>query len=89
MKYSYDYSTIIPVPDLSFLNKVYTGLDILEQMDFSSLKDKNIAILTNSTAVNRNSEHLLDILKRNSSINVSYLLAMEHGLWNTDDKRAK
>jgi len=35
----YEYSSIIAVPDLSFFNHVYTGLDILEQMDFELLKD--------------------------------------------------
>ena len=30
----YAYSSIVNVPDLSFFNHVYTGLDILEQMDF-------------------------------------------------------
>ena len=30
----YEYSKIIDVPDLSFVGKVFSGLDILEQMDF-------------------------------------------------------
>ena len=33
----FDYSKIMKVPDLSFVNQVYTGLDILEQMDFRIL----------------------------------------------------
>ena len=36
----YAYSSIVNVPDLSFFNHVYTGLDILEQMDFDILRDK-------------------------------------------------
>ena len=64
------------VPDLTFLNNVYTGLDILEQMDFEPLKNKNIAILSNHTAVNRNGKHLLDLLKETGNINVHYLFAM-------------
>ena len=85
----YDYSNVVKVPDLSFLGKVYSGLDILEQMDFKPLRNKSIAILTNQSAINRNNEHILDILKKYPDIKVSYLLSMEHGIWNTDDKRSK
>ncbi|MEL1236981.1 MAG: hypothetical protein VXA61_09930, partial [Candidatus Neomarinimicrobiota bacterium] len=48
----FKFSKVMAVPDLTFLNNVYTGLDILEQMDFEPLKNKNIAILSNHTAVN-------------------------------------
>ena len=36
----YEYSKIIEVPDLSFVGTVYSGLDILEQMDFKPIYDK-------------------------------------------------
>jgi len=89
LKSHYKYSKIIPVPDLSFFDQVYTGLDILEQMDFRPLKGKSIAILTNNTAINRNQKHILDILKNIDEIKVSFLFAMENGIWSIDDKRAK
>ena len=66
------------VPDLTFLNNVYTGLDILEQMDFEPLKNKNIAILSNHTAVNRNGKHLLDLLKETETLTFTIYLP-----WNT------
>ena len=47
----FDYSKIIEVPDLSFFNHVYTGLDILEQMDYKHIKNKSIGIFCNQTAV--------------------------------------
>ena len=72
----FKFSKVMAVPDLTFLNNVYTGLDILEQMDFEPLKNKNIAILSNHTAVNRNGKHLLDQLKETGKINVHYLFAM-------------
>ena len=85
----YQYSKIIDVPDLSFVGTVFSGLDILEQMDFKPLRNKTIAILTNQSAVNRNNQHLLDILTRYPDIKVKYLLSMEHGIWSTNDKRSK
>ena len=87
--HDYKYSKIIDIPDLSFLQKVYSGLDILEQMDFKPLRKKSIAILTNQSAVNRNGKHLLDILKMFPDIKVSFLLSMEHGIWGIDDNRSK
>ena len=88
-KSKYEHSNIVDIPDLSFVGKVYSGLDILEQMDFKPLRNKSIAILTNQSAVNRNNMHLLDILTKYPDIKVDYLLSMEHGIWNTNDKRSK
>ena len=88
-KASFQFSTLMPIPNLSFFNQVYTGLDILEQMDFKSLDGKSIALYTNQTAVNRNGIHILDLLKNVSSVKVSVLLAPEHGIWGLDDNRAK
>ena len=88
-KYHFEYSKILSVPDLSFLDQVYSGLDVLEQMDFSLLKDKNIAILTNQTAVNRNGKHLLDILDGKAGIKIKFLFALEYGIWGIDDQRSK
>ena len=85
----FKFSKVMAIPDLTFLDEVYTGLDILEQMDFEPLKNKNIAILSNHTSVNRNGKHLFDLLKESGKINVKYLFAMEHGVWGIDDKRSK
>ena len=85
----YEYSSIVSVPDLSFFNHVYTGLDILEQMDFDLLHGRNIGILCNHTAVNRNNKHLLDMLSNVDNINIKAIFELEHGIWGMDDKRAK
>ena len=39
----YNHTKIQAIPDLSFMKDVYTGLDVLEQMDFSQLKGKTIS----------------------------------------------
>ena len=83
------YSSIMSIPDLSFLSDVYTGLDIIEQMDFKPLKNKSIALLSNHTAVNKNGKHILDLLKDTKDIRISFLLALEYGIWGIDDNRAK
>ena len=88
-RHNFNYSKVISVPDLSFFDHVYTGLDILEQMDFQPLKKKKIALLANHTAVNRNGKHILDLIKETGEVKVSFLLALEHGLWGIDDNRSK
>ena len=82
-------SIILDVPDLSFSENVYSGLDILDQMNFRMLKDKTIVILTNHSAINKGGKHLLDLLKSYPSIKVKAILELEHGLWGIDDKRNK
>ena len=61
---AYKYTSIVKVPDLSFFDHVYTGLDILEQMDFQILKNKNIGIFCNQTAGNRNNKHIIEMLNK-------------------------
>ena len=72
------YSQIKKIPDFSFAPHVFTGLDILEQLDIAPLKGKKIAVLCNQTAVNREGEHLLEILASNR-IEVKTLFAPEFG----------
>lgn len=85
----YFHSSILKIPNLSFLERTYSGLDILEQMDFSPLTDKKIAILTNHTAVNRNGDHILDLIHHAANSEISFILEFENGLWGVDDKRSK
>lgn len=86
---TFQYSTVLEIPDLSFFEQVYTGLDILEQMDFNPIRNKTITILGNHTAINRNGKHLLDLLMEFPDVKVLSLLAPEYGIWGLDDKRAK
>ena len=66
----YTYTKIQAIPDLSFMKDVYTGLDVLDQMDFSQLKGKTISILCNQASVNRNGQHLLTLLREVDDVHV-------------------
>ena len=46
----FQYSKVEEVPDLSFMPQVYSGLDVIEQMDFKPLHGKTIAVFCNQTA---------------------------------------
>jgi len=84
---SFQYSTILETPNLSFIKHVYSGLDILEQMDFKPIEGKSIALFTNQTAVNRNGIHILDLLKDAPNVKVVALLASENGIWGIANYR--
>jgi len=74
-------SKIIDVPSMQFLPGVFTGLDILIERNFDLIKGKSIAIFTNQTALDRNGEHLLDILaKNNNYFNVSVIFTPQNGI---------
>ena len=88
-KNTFKYTSIVKVPDLSFFDHIYTGLDIIEQMDFQILENKNIGIFCNHTAVNRNNKHIIDILNSVDKVNIEAIFEPEHGIWGMDDKRAK
>ena len=84
---SYNYSVVMPVPDLSFHSSIFYGLDILEQMDFKPLYDKSIGVFTNQTAVNRKGVHLLDLLKTHSKIDVEVIYTPQFGLFADQNER--
>jgi len=58
-------------------------------MDFKFLINKKIGIFCNHTAVNRNDNHILDLIGKNPNIFVKAIFEPEHGIWGMDDKRAK
>lgn len=63
---------------------VYPGLDILEKMGFEPLLGKNVGVITNHTAVNKNGVHLVDLLHANTKITVKAIFAPEHGFRGTE-----
>ena len=85
----FEHTRVVKVPDLSFTNRVYTGLDILAQMDYRPLKGRSIAVLCNQASVDRNGRHILEILNDIEDVDVKYIFLPEHGLFGTDDDRLR
>lgn len=57
---------------------VFTGLDVMESEKFACLKNKNVAVLANKTAVNKDGLPILDLLKKHD-IKVVKIFSPEHG----------
>ena len=63
---------------------VFTGLDVLEKMGFEPLFGKNVGVITNHTAVNKQGQHLVDLLYGIEDISMTAIFAPEHGLRGTE-----
>lgn len=85
----FTHSRVVSIPDLRFVGRVFTGLDILEQMDYRPLRGKSVTVLCNQASVNRRGEHLLEVLKKQEDVEVKYILLPEHGLFGSDDDRLR
>jgi len=55
-----------------------TGLDVLEKDNFKIIENKNIGIITNHTAINKNGIHILELMKK-SKANLKAIFTPEHG----------
>ena len=85
----FQYSKVVEVPDLSFMPHVYTGLDVLEQMDFSPISGKSIAVFCNQTSLNRSGRHILDVLKERDDVDISIIFTPQYGLFGDQVSKTK
>lgn len=68
-------------------NQVLTGLDVLQREGFARLKGKRVGLIGNHSSLNKNGEHLLDLLVAQPDIKITALLSPEHGFRGTEDTK--
>lgn len=61
------------------------GLDVLKREGFSRLKGKKVALLTNHSAIDRDGNHVLDLLMAAPGVELVKLFSPEHGLYGNVD----
>lgn len=61
--------------------KVIPGSEVFLNSDLSYLKKKNIALVSNYSAVDSSLIPTIELLNNSQELNISTLLAPEHGLW--------
>ncbi len=66
-------------------SEVLTGLDVLAQDGFQSLKGKRVGLITNQTGVNRDGKRNIDLM-RAAGVNVIALFSPEHGIAGKEDQ---
>ena len=60
--------------------KVKTGLEILKEQNFSSIKDKRVGLITNPTGVDRNLQSAVDLFFHSKEFKLVALYGPEHGV---------
>lgn len=71
------------MPRFRALQRVLTGVDVLQEGGFSVLRGKRVGLLTHPAAVNRYGESTIDVLRRAPGVKLVALYATEHGIWGT------
>lgn len=64
---------------------VLTGLDVIKRDGYKLLKNKKLALLTNTSAIDRDGNHILDLLIGQADVNLVSLFSPEHGLYGDLD----
>jgi uncharacterized protein YbbC (DUF1343 family) len=64
---------------------VLTGLDVLKRDGFKQLKGRKVALLTNASAIDKEGNHIVDVLVGNPAVNIVTLFSPEHGLYGDVD----
>lgn len=65
------------------------GLDVLKKQDFKPLQGKRVGVLTNASAIDRDGNHLLDLMHKHPNVNLVKIFSPEHGLFSSEDSKVK
>jgi uncharacterized protein YbbC (DUF1343 family) len=64
-----------------------TGLDMLKREGFARLRGKKLALLTNHSAIDREGNHILDLMFGQGDLQLVKLFSPEHGLYGDVDTK--
>ena len=65
-------------------DRIYLGIDALEQSGFRAVEGKRIGLLTHPAGVNRNGVSTIDVLRRAPMVNLVALFGPEHGIYGNE-----
>ena len=64
---------------------VLTGIDVLEQEQFATLRDRTVGLLTNQTGIDSKGRRTIDVLANAPQVKLVKLFSVEHGLAGKQD----
>lgn len=64
--------------------RIYLGIDVLEQSGFRAIAGKSVGLLTHPAGVNRNGESSIDVLRRADNVRLVALFGPEHGIYGNE-----
>ncbi|CAA6690380.1 MULTISPECIES: DUF1343 domain-containing protein [unclassified Lentimonas] len=65
-------------------DRIYLGIDVLEQSGFRAVEAKRIGLLTHPAGVNRNGVSTIEVLRRAPNVNLVALFGPEHGIYGNE-----
>ena len=65
-------------------DRIYLGIDMLEQSGFREIANKRVGLLTHPAGVNRDGVSTIDVLRRSPKVNLVALFGPEHGIYGNE-----
>jgi len=69
--------------------KIFLGIDVLEEQGFKQLKGKRVGLLTHPAGVNRRGISTIDVLWKSKNVRLVALFGPEHGIYGREAANAK
>lgn len=66
---------------------VETGLDVLVNTEFGSLRGRRVGLVCNHSSINSQGVHIISLFREQKEFELVSLFAPEHGLWGNLDER--
>ena len=67
-----------------YAERIYLGIDTLEQSGFRAITGKRVGLLTHPAGVNRNGVSSIGVLRRAKNVNLVALFGPEHGIYGNE-----
>ena len=64
--------------------KIYLGIDVLEQKVFRAIAGQRVGLLTHPAGVNRDGVSTIDVLRRAPNVRLVALFGPEHGIYGDE-----
>jgi len=76
--------TIFSFCSIAQAERIYLGIDVLEQTNFQAIAGKRVGLLTHPAGVNRNGISSIDVLRRAPNVRLVALFGPEHGIYGNE-----
>lgn len=69
--------------------QVLSGLDVLKREGFARLKGRAVGLVTNHSGIDREGNHIIDLVSANPEVQLVALFSPEHGIRGTEDTKVE